>query len=248
MKYLVNNYVKWNSKEPFPGMKYVDNLQQGGYQILEYGKIVPARDFDIYIKAKRPDSTVGYIIFNNSVGTYKAQFGTSRMVTGKGSSDIAEKLASSFNEFDTVIEIGIDNVEIPLSELAGYMAGFFFDMRDIHFNVRGKEFYTYHKLAEELYQKAEDFYDDLVETAMTYGEFCDSMQCIPNDWSLLSLRDISIDAAIAHICDRLKCISEKIKSVKKGYDTYVYSKLDSMSEYFAKELYKINQANAPFEE
>ena len=47
-----------------------------------------------------------------------------------------------------------------LSELAQYMAVFYFNMRTVHFNTTGKNFLELHEYAQELYEQAEDYYDD----------------------------------------------------------------------------------------
>ena len=131
-----------------------------------------------------------------------------------------------------------------LSEAAQYMAALFFDLRSIHFLTTGNEFYTYHKLAEELYEKTEDFYDDLIETAIGCDSDISSMYVLPGDWDSVNT-DGSFNSTAqvpqTLILDRLEKIYDVLESVKE-YDSMVKSKLDAMLEYYDKEIYKLKQA------
>ena len=129
-----------------------------------------------------------------------------------------------------------------LTDIAKFMAAFYFDMRTVHFCTTGNDFYTYHQLAEELYEKAEEYYDDLIETAIGYNEEIKPMFVIPEAWCNIQASDISsveteeiIEKSLMQIFDKLETIA------KDRYSSFVYSKIDSMLEYFDKELYKINQ-------
>ena len=131
-----------------------------------------------------------------------------------------------------------------LSEAAQYMAALFFDLRSIHFLTTGNEFYTYHKLAEELYEKTEDFYDDLIETAIGYDSDISAMYVLPGDWDSVNTdRSFNSNAQVPQtlILDRLEKIYDVLESVK-DYDSMVKSKIDAMLEYYDKEIYKLKQA------
>lgn len=131
-----------------------------------------------------------------------------------------------------------------LSEAAQYMAALFFDLRSIHFLTTGNEFYTYHKLAEDLYEQTEDYYDDLIETAIGYDSDISAMYVLPGDWDSVNT-DGSFDSngqvPQTLILDRLEKIYDVLESVK-DYDSMVKSKIDAMLEYYDKEIYKLKQA------
>ena len=139
---------------------------------------------------------------------------------------------------------------MTISELSNYMAMAYFDFRTIHFNTSGDSFYTYHGLAEFLYEKCEDYYDDLVETAIGNDEWVCSLGTsiiFAEDWELIDPTDfnkISVKETKEYIYDTLVAIWDKINEVYENeeYDSFVYSKLDSMKEFFDKEIYKIKQS------
>lgn len=163
----------------------------------------------------------------------------------KGPSDLIDGVAKKIlrKTMKRKIKSSVEHGDLELSELSKYMASFFFDMRNLHFNTTGNEFYSYHELCQDLYEHAEEYYDDLVETAINVGETVSPMnENLPSDWNKYDVTDCTVDATKSAIASELQIILEKIKSVKEGYDSFVYSKLDSMSEYFDKELYKIKQA------
>ena len=57
-----------------------------------------------------------------------------------------------------------------LSQLAQYTSVFYFNMRTVHFLTEGENFLEIHEYAQELYEQAEDYYDDLIETSLSYQE------------------------------------------------------------------------------
>lgn len=133
-----------------------------------------------------------------------------------------------------------------LSEAAQYLSALFFDLREIHFNTTGSEFYTYHELAQELYEKTEDFYDDLVETAISFDSDVSPMYVLPGDWSFITNdEDLSTDGVVYGVqnvlLDKLSTIYDILSDVQE-YDSMVQSKIDSMLEYYDKEIYKLKQA------
>lgn len=133
-----------------------------------------------------------------------------------------------------------------LSEAAQYLSALFFDLREIHFNTTGSEFYTYHELAQELYEQTEDFYDDLVETAISFDSDVSPMYVLPGDWSFITNdEDLSTDGVVYGVqnvlLDKLSTIYDILSDVQE-YDSMVRSKIDSMLEYYDKEIYKLKQA------
>lgn len=132
---------------------------------------------------------------------------------------------------------------MTLSEIADNMAVFFFDMRTLHFNTKGEEFYRFHEVAEDLYSEAEDFYDDLVETAIGYGEYVGSMatSCVRVDWIPLEPSEVSTTNSAELILETLNYILDILNRVDDYYDSFVYSKIDEIKDFFNKELYKVNQ-------
>ena len=136
-----------------------------------------------------------------------------------------------------------------LSDVAQFMAAFYFDMRTIHFLTVGKEFYTLHSLAEELYEKAEEYYDDLVETYLGYNESYTPMYAIPQEWNELrgqtaegGAEDFDVERVTSIVTTELQNIFDICENIDKSkYSSFVYSKIDSILEYLDKEIYKITQ-------
>ena len=131
-----------------------------------------------------------------------------------------------------------------LSECAQYLSSLFFDLRTIHFLTTGSEFYTYHELAQELYEKTEDYYDDIVETAIGYDSNIQPMYVLPGDWNFVDENgSLSTDGQIPQtlILERLERIYDVLENVQE-YDSMVSSKLDGMKEFYDKEIYKLSQA------
>ena len=131
-----------------------------------------------------------------------------------------------------------------LSECAQYLAALFFDLRTIHFKATGSEFYTYHELAQELYEKTDEYYDDMIETALGYDSNISAMYVLPGDWSFVDENgsfDTNSQVVQTLILERLEHIYDVLENVQ-DYDSMVSSKIDGMLEYFDKEIYKLKQA------
>lgn len=138
---------------------------------------------------------------------------------------------------------GGDNL-YTLSECAQYLAALFFDLRTIHFNATGSEFYTYHSLAQELYEQTEEYYDDIIETSLGYDSNVQPMYVLPGDWNFIDDNgSLSTDGQTVQtlLLDRLMQIYDVLDNVRE-YDGMVSSKIDSMLEYYDKEIYKLSQA------
>lgn len=158
-----------------------------------------------------------------------------------------EEIMKHIPGYENVIESRFNQNGFPcysLSECAQYLAALFFDLRTIHFLCTGPEFYTYHELAQELYEQTEDYYDDMVETAIGYDSDISPMYVLPGDWNFVD-ENGSLDTTgqtvqslilgkLEHVYDVLECVNE--------YDSMVQSKIDSMLEYYDKEIYKLGQA------
>lgn len=135
-----------------------------------------------------------------------------------------------------------DSRKFTLAEVAQYLASLFFDLRTIHFNSTGDDFYTYHALAEDLYEKTEDYYDDIVETAIGYDSDVSPMYVLPGDWIFVDEHG-SFDTngtVQTLILMRLQIIYDVLENVKE-YDSMVQSKVDGMMEFYDKEIYKLTQ-------
>ena len=134
--------------------------------------------------------------------------------------------------------------QFTLSEIAQYLASLFFDLRTIHFNTTGPEFYTYHELAQELYEQTEDYYDDIVETAISFDNDVSPMYVLPGDWQFVDEHgsfDTNGQVVQTLILQRLQIIYDVLENVDE-YDSMVQSKIDSMMEFYDKEIYKLKQA------
>lgn len=130
-----------------------------------------------------------------------------------------------------------------LSELAQYMAVFYFDMRTVHFHTQGYNFLELHEYTQELYEQAEEYYDDLVETAISFDEMVQPMFITPGnntpitDTSLLDTTD-----TIGVMINGVRTVYDYLESItKEVYPSFVYSKIDSMLEWLDKQNYKLTQ-------
>ena len=130
-----------------------------------------------------------------------------------------------------------------LSELAQYMAVFYFNMRTVHFHTQGKNFLELHEYAQELYEQAEDYYDDLVETALSFNENVQPMWVIPGGNSPISnVSNLNATDTIGVMINGVRTVYDSLESItKEVYPSFVYSKIDSMLEWLDKQNYKIQQ-------
>lgn len=130
-----------------------------------------------------------------------------------------------------------------LSELAQYMAVFYFDMRTAHFHTQGKEFLELHEYAQELYEQAEDYYDDLVETAISFNEQVQPMFVTPGNCPpVTDVSNMTPTDTIGVMLNGVRTVYDYLESIKKEvYPSFVYSKIDSMLEWLDKQNYKLGQ-------
>lgn len=134
--------------------------------------------------------------------------------------------------------------KFTLSEISQYLSALFFDLRTIHFNATGSEFYTYHELAQELYEQTEEYYDNIVETAISFDSDVSPMYVLPGDWRFVDEHgSFSTDGQVVQtlILERLQIMYDVLENVDE-YDSMVQSKIDSMMEFYDKEIYKLKQA------
>lgn len=130
-----------------------------------------------------------------------------------------------------------------LSELAQYMAVFYFNMRTAHFKTSGDTFLELHEYAQELYEQAEDYYDDLIETALSFNETVYPMFVTPGDWipESIDYNRTSSDT-ISLMLRSVQRLYDYLESLpKEVYPSFVYSKIDSMLEWLDKQNYKLQQ-------
>lgn len=130
-----------------------------------------------------------------------------------------------------------------LSELAQYMAVFYFDMRTVHFHTQGKNFLELHEYAQELYEQAEDYYDDLVETAISFNETVQPMFVTPGDCPpITDVANMIPTDTIGVMLNGVRTVYDYLESItKEVYPSFVYSKIDSMLEWLDKQNYKLTQ-------
>lgn len=129
-----------------------------------------------------------------------------------------------------------------LSELAQYMAVFYFNMRTAHFKTSGDTFLELHEYAQELYEQAEDYYDDLVETALSFNETVYPMFVTPGNWVPTNEVPYNSLSSISIMSDSVKILYDYLESIaKEVYPSFVYSKIDSMLEWLDKQNYKLQQ-------
>lgn len=145
--------------------------------------------------------------------------------------------------FSRFLSTGVDENNFMLFELAQYMTVFYYNMRAVHFRTTGTNFLELHEYSQELYEQAEEFYDDLIETSISFEEPITPMYVtpggwIPEKWDYNRTKEDSINLiknSVHRIYDYLESID------KQHYPSFVYSKIDSMLEYFDKQNYKITQ-------
>ena len=129
-----------------------------------------------------------------------------------------------------------------LSELAQYMAVFYFNMRTVHFNTNGKNFLELHNYAQDLYLQAELYYDDLIETALSFNETVQPMFVTPGSWIPVNSCPFNVEETINTINSSIRMLFDFLESVaKEVYPSFVYSKIDSMLEWLDKQNYKLQQ-------
>ena len=130
-----------------------------------------------------------------------------------------------------------------LSELAQYMAVFYFDMRTVHFNTQGKNFLELHEYAQELYEQAEEYYDDLIETSISFNESVQPMWVIPGgDSPISNVSNLNATDTIGVMINGVRTVYDYLESINKEvYSSFVYSKIDSMLEWLDKQNYKLQQ-------
>ena len=129
---------------------------------------------------------------------------------------------------------------LKLADIAQYMACFYFDMRTIHFLAVGSDFLSIHEFAQEIYESAEKWYDDLVETAIGYNEPYQPMCVLPGDWELAQKDSFSeMNDFVDGIRIRCQRMFDILECLEKGnYASFVTSKIDSMMEVLDKYVYK----------
>ena len=130
-----------------------------------------------------------------------------------------------------------------LSELAQYMAVFYFNMRTVHFNTAGENFLELHEYAQELYEQAEDYYDDLVENAISFNEKVQPMFVTPgNNAPITDTSSLDITDTMRVMINGVRTVYDYLESItKEVYPSFVYSKIDSMLEWLDKQNYKLQQ-------
>ena len=166
--------------------------------------------------------------------------------TAEDNARFTDKFYKSFNVHKKIASrYYMDNSrKFTLSEVAQYLSSLFFDLRTIHFLTTGSEFYTYHELAQTLYEKTEDYYDDIVETAITFDSDVSPMYVLPGDWQFVDENgsfDTNGQVTQTLILQRLQIIYDVLENVAQ-YDSMVQSKIDGMMEFYNKEIYKLTQA------
>ena len=130
-----------------------------------------------------------------------------------------------------------------LSELAQDMAVFYFNMRTAHFKTSGDTFLELHEYAQELYEQAEDYYDDLIETALSFNEQVHPMFVTPGNWEpeRMDYNRNTFDT-ISLMFNSVQRLYDCLESINKEvYPSFVYSKIDSMLEWLDKQNYKLQQ-------
>lgn len=130
-----------------------------------------------------------------------------------------------------------------LSELAQYMAVFYFDMRTVHFHIQGTNFLELHEYAQELYEQAEEYYDDLIETSISFNESVQPMWVIPGgDSPISNVSNLNATDTIGVMINGVRTVYDYLESINKEvYSSFVYSKIDSMLEWLDKQNYKLTQ-------
>lgn len=130
-----------------------------------------------------------------------------------------------------------------LSELAQYVSVFYFNMRTVHFHTQGKEFLELHRYAESLYVNAEDYYDDLVEMALSFEETVQPMFVFPGDNPpITDVSNFNGSDTVSVILNSVRTLFDRLEMLNKDvYPAFVQSKIDSILELLDKQNYKLQQ-------
>ena len=132
---------------------------------------------------------------------------------------------------------------VGLAELAQYFATYYFDMRTAHFKVSGNEFLEVHGYAQELYEQAEDYYDDIIETCISLKEDFVPMYVLSKNWKPdeLVFGD-DVKSVVTAMRGWTQMMYDYVEAVdRERYPSFVGSKLDSIMEWLDKQCYKLGQ-------
>lgn len=135
-----------------------------------------------------------------------------------------------------------------LNELLSDLNVFYRKLQNYHWNVKGKDFFTFHAKLEEYYDEVNEQIDEIAEHILTLGyQPLGAMQDYLNLTKISEAKNEKIDDCLIfkNVKEDMNIILKKIEEIKKKADeqnVYITSAL--MDEYmssYSKTLWMLNQ-------
>lgn len=135
-----------------------------------------------------------------------------------------------------------------LNELLSDLNVFYRKLQNYHWNVKGKDFFTFHAKLEEYYDEVNEQIDEIAEHILTLGyQPLGTMQDYLNLTKISEAKNEKIDDCLIfkNVKEDMNIILKKIEEIKKKADeqnVYITSAL--MDEYmssYSKTLWMLNQ-------
>lgn len=135
-----------------------------------------------------------------------------------------------------------------LNELLSDLNVFYRKLQNYHWNVKGKDFFTFHAKLEEYYDEVNEQIDEIAEHILTLGyQPLGTMQDYLNLTKIAEAKNEKIDDCLIfkNVKEDMNIILKKTEEIKKKADeqnVYITSSLmdDYMSSY-SKTLWMLNQ-------
>lgn len=135
-----------------------------------------------------------------------------------------------------------------LNELLSDLNVFYRKLQSYHWNVKGKDFFTFHAKLEEYYDEVNEQIDEIAEHILTLGyQPLGTMQDYLNLTKIAEAKNEKIDDCLIfkNVKEDMNIILKKTEEIKKKADeqnVYITSSLmdDYMSSY-SKTLWMLNQ-------
>ena len=135
-----------------------------------------------------------------------------------------------------------------LNELLSDLNVFYRKLQNYHWNVKGKDFFTFHAKLEEYYDEVNEQIDEIAEHILTLGyQPLGTMQDYLNLTKIAEAKNEKIDDCLIfkNVKEDMNIILKKTEEIKKKADEQnVYITSSLMDEYmssYSKTLWMLNQ-------
>lgn len=142
----------------------------------------------------------------------------------------------------------MENIIKDLNELLSDLCVFYRKLQNYHWNVKGKDFFTFHAKLEEYYDEVNEQIDEIAEHILTLGyQPLGTMQDYLNLTKIAEAKNEKIDDCLIfkNVKEDMNIILKKIEEIKKKADEQnVYITSTLMDEYmssYSKTLWILNQ-------